>query len=201
MVLGKDIGKDFIGETGIRVWEIVTQAGERVNLWRLQPGMKNDSLRPIGQDPLWSGKRLSLLEKGYGIFKGKMLWFLLLFGLLISPAQAKADPERGRLLFKEKHCVLCHKIHLPGTVFKPACPGLKGVGERHSREWLRKWLADPAAVWATHDADVQDILDRYFEYRGTKPKPRESFMATVIGKRVKLTDEEIEALIAYLLTL
>jgi cytochrome c2 len=144
---------------------------------------------------------LSLLEKGSGILRGKVLWFLVLSGLWISPPLVNADPERGRLLFKEKHCVLCHKTHLPGTVFKPICPGLKGVGERHSREWLRKWLADPAAVWATHDADVQDILDRYFEYRGTKPKPRESFMATVIGKRVKLTDEEIEALIDYLLTL
>ena len=61
-----------------------------------------------------------------------------------------------------------------------------------------KWLKDPAAVWAGNGADVQDINTRYFRYRGSKPQPRESFMATIIGKKVVLTDEEIEALIDYL---
>ena len=117
------------------------------------------------------------------------------------PSPLWADPEAGRRLFKEKHCVLCHKIENPGTVFSPACPGLKGVKHRHRREWLRRWLNDPAAVWAGNDADVQDINTRYFRYRGSKPKPRESFMATVIGKKVILTPEEIEALIDYLMTL
>jgi hypothetical protein len=101
-------------------------------------------------------------------------------------------------LFKEKHCALCHNIRNPGTVFAPVCPGLQGVRHRHSKDWVRKWLKDPAAVWAGNDADVQDINARYFRYRGSQPKPRDSFMATVIGKKVVLTDEEIEALIDYL---
>ena len=110
----------------------------------------------------------------------------------------RADSEEGRKLFQEKHCVLCHKIKNPGTVFSPVCPGLKDVRHRHSREWLRRWLKDPAKVWATNDVDVQDLNTRYFAYRGSKPRPRESFMATIIGKKVVLTDEEIEALIDYL---
>lgn len=118
----------------------------------------------------------------------------VLAGGVFSPLLA--DP--GAVLFKEKHCTLCHNIHNPGTVFSPICPGLQGVRHRHSKEWVRQWLKDPARVWATHDAGVQDINARYFRYRGSKPKPRDSFMATVIGKQVVLTDEEIELLVEYL---
>ncbi len=131
----------------------------------------------------------------------KVIWILVLFTLLCFTTQAFADSKRGKKLFKEKRCVLCHDITLPGTVFKPICPGLKGVKARHNKLWIKKWLQNPAKVWAGKDKDVQDILKRYFEYRGSKPKPRESFMATVIGKQVHLTDEEIDDLIEFLWTL
>lgn len=71
----------------------------------------------------------------------------------------------------------------------------------HSKEWVRKWLKDPAAVWKTNDKDVQSINARYFKYRGSAPKPRESFMATYVGKKYVLSDDEIEDLIDYLWTL
>lgn len=134
-------------------------------------------------------------------FPQKVICFLLLFQVGWVPSSLFADPGLGQELFKKKNCALCHKIENPGTVFAPACPGLKGVRHRHSKDWVRKWLKDPAAVWATNDADVQDINARYFRYRGSKPKPRESFMATIVGKKVVLTDEEIEAVIEYLWTL
>ena len=126
----------------------------------------------------------------------RVICFLLLFLGWVSPSTLFADP--GAALFKGKHCVLCHNVRNPGTVFSPVCPGLQGVRHRHSKDWVRKWLKDPAAVWATNDADVRDINARYFRYRGSQPKQRESFMATIIGKKVVLTDEEIEALIDYL---
>jgi len=126
----------------------------------------------------------------------RVISFLLLILGFALPSALFADP--GAALFKEKHCVLCHNIHNPGTVFAPACPGLKGVRHRHSKTWVRKWLKNPAAVWAGNDADVQDINARYFRYRGSAPKPRESFMSTIIGKKVVLTDKEIETLIDYL---
>jgi Cytochrome c len=126
----------------------------------------------------------------------RVICSLLLFLGWIAPSALFADP--GEVLFKEKHCALCHNIRNPGTVFAPACPGLQGVRHRHSKDWVRKWLKNPADVWAGNDADVQDINARYFRYRGSKPKPRESFMATIIGSKVVLTDEEIEALIDYL---
>ncbi len=111
------------------------------------------------------------------------------------------DPVRGKILFKEKKCAACHDTALPGTEFKPMCPGLQGVSSRHSREWTSRWLGNPAEVWKTGGADVQDINDRYFKFRGSKPKPRDSFMATVIGKQVVLSPEEIADLLDYLWTL
>lgn len=69
---------------------------------------------------------------------------------------------------------------------------------RHNREWLTRWLKNPKAVWEENGADVQDINRRFFEYRGRKPGSRDSFMATVIGKQIFLTDEEIRNLIDYL---
>ena len=121
--------------------------------------------------------------------------------LLAKPGDLSADSERGKKLFKEKHCALCHNIELPGTEFKPICPGLRGVKNRHGRGWLAKWLANPGKVWKTGDTNVRDINRRYFAYRGIKSRPRESFMATVIGKTIYLSPTEIKDLIDYLLTL
>ena len=126
----------------------------------------------------------------------RVICSLLLFLGWAAPSLLFAGP--GGALFKEKHCALCHNIRNPGTVFAPVCPGLQGVRHRHSKDWVRQWLKDPSAVWAGNGADVQDINIRYFRYRGSQPKPRKSFMATIIGKKVVLTDEEIEALIDYL---
>ncbi len=123
---------------------------------------------------------------------------LIVLSFLIGVTPVQADPAIGQKLFSEKKCKLCHRIENPGTVFKPICPGLKGVKNRHSREWLARWLKNPKAVWEENGADVQDINRRFFEYRGRKPGPRDSFMATVIGKQIFLTDEEIRNLIDYL---
>ncbi len=132
-------------------------------------------------------------------FLNRIIPLLLLSSLLgMEGSPAFADTELGKQIFIKRNCALCHRVTSPGAEFKPICPGLKEVRKRHSKEWIRKWLKDPAAVWKTNDKDVQDINARYFKYRGSKPKPRESFMATIVGKRFVLTDEEIEALIEYL---
>lgn len=132
----------------------------------------------------------------------KLLIILAIVGVLFfGQTPLCADPVIGEQLFKGKNCALCHDITLPGTEFKPTCPGLKDVRERHGKEWLQKWLRDPGAVWETDDEGVQDIKTRYFKFRGAKPGPKESLMATVIGKIIKLSPEEIEHLIDYLHTL
>lgn len=131
----------------------------------------------------------------------RLISILVVSFLIGNGAPAFADPEQGLQLFKKKNCALCHNPTLPGSEFKPRCPGLKDVRDRHSKDWVRKWLKDPASVWKTNDKDVQDIKARYFKYRGAKPEPVESFMATIVGKRYILSDEEIESLIEYLWTL
>ncbi|MGV7220023.1 MAG: c-type cytochrome [Nitrospinales bacterium] len=135
-------------------------------------------------------ERYSLLLVGFTLF--------FLSGFVSS---VYADSQIGKLIFKKRNCSLCHVVTRPGTEFKPVCPGLKGVKQQHSKSWVRQWLKNPAEVWKTNDVDVQSINKRYFEYRGSKPKPRESFMATVVGKSYVLSDEEIEHLIDYLWTL
>ncbi len=57
---------------------------------------------------------------------------------------AKASAEGGRLLFNELGCVNCHG----GDTGMPARrgPDLVGVTQRESADWLRKFLADPAAA-------------------------------------------------------
>jgi len=127
--------------------------------------------------------------------------FFILFLLVGYTSSVFADSQAGKLVFKKRNCSLCHVVTRPGTEFKPVCPGLKGVNKLHSKDWVRRWLKNPAAVWKSNDADVQSINTRYFKYRGSKPKPRESFMATVVGKSYILSDEEIEDLIDYLWSL
>jgi cytochrome c2 len=127
--------------------------------------------------------------------------FSILFVLFGYTNSVYADSQAGKLIFKKRNCSLCHVVTRPGTEFKPMCPGLKGVSQLHSKDWVRRWLKNPAAVWKSNDEDVQSINTRYFEYRGSKPKPRESFMATVVGKNYILSDEEIEDLIDYLWSL
>ncbi len=131
-------------------------------------------------------------------------WFLFgvlgLLTLCIS-GEAHADPVKGKILFKEKRCILCHNINTDGTVFKPVCPGLKNVKALHDREWTKRWLLNPEKVWEANDPDIQDIKERFFKYRGGKRWPRKSFMATIIGKQVLLSADEAEHLIDYLWTL
>ena len=140
-------------------------------------------------------------KENYVVFKKIGVFWVVASLFFGNTALAVADPVSGKRLFEEKACAICHNIELPGTEFKPICPGLLGVKKRHRRDWLRKWLADPAAVWQTKDLGIQDINQRYFAYRGSKPRPRESFMATVIGKTVHLTKSEIENIIDYLMVL
>ena len=58
---------------------------------------------------------------------------------------AFAGADKGKSLFDSKKCKTCHKAQGDAAVFKPVGPGLKGVGKRHSKEWLAKWLS-PANV-------------------------------------------------------
>ena len=177
-----------IGKNGQKVSGIVTHAARGVNLTRLQPGLTMVALGDSTEQRRLKAKNRVILHQISAMkLNQRMICSLLLFLAWAAPSPLFADP--GAALFKEKHCALCHKIQNPGTVFSPVCPGLQGVRHRHSKDWVRKWLKDPAAIWAGNDADVQDINSRYFRYRGANPNrgkvswPRSSVKSRAYGRK------------------
>jgi mono/diheme cytochrome c family protein len=85
--------------------------------------------------------------------------------------------EKGEELFQSKGCVACHTIGKG----KLTGPDLKGVTERREEEWLKKWLKSPDTMIMT-DPIAKELLKEYFV-----PMPNQG-----------LTDDDIEALMAYL---
>src|SRR5262249_48831551 len=58
------------------------------------------------------------------------------------PVPEVPGAEAGRSVFTTRGCNSCHGVG-SGTVIGP---DLKGIGSRRDEAWLRRWLADPAAV-------------------------------------------------------
>jgi len=103
------------------------------------------------------------------------------------------DPERGRQIILDRDkgdCVICHAMPLPGreshgTVGMP----LGGVGERYSASELRLRVGDPKIL------NPQSIMPAYFKINGLH-----RVLKNYRGKSI-LTAQEIEDVVAYLLTL
>lgn len=81
----------------------------------------------------------------------------------------KTNEAAGKVLFGAYDCSECHKIRGSGGNLANTGPDLEGVGKKYDTTYLEKWLKNPAKIKA-----------------GT-------FMPTY-----KLTDREIDALVAYL---
>lgn len=56
--------------------------------------------------------------------------------------KTKADATRGREIFLQQKCILCHKVGDSGGVLGP---DLTAVGERKDAAWLQKYLPKPQA--------------------------------------------------------
>jgi len=54
------------------------------------------------------------------------------------------------------NCTSCHRIDVDATG-----PSLKGVGKRHSKEWLRKWISNPARLIAEGDPEATKVYDTW----------------------------------------
>lgn len=72
-----------------------------------------------------------------GIIIGVVLLGLAVYGPL--PA-AGAEIEKGKKLYEEKRCRLCHVIAGKGDKHGP---DLSNVGNRRDRAWLMTFLKDP----------------------------------------------------------
>jgi cytochrome c2 len=95
---------------------------------------------------------------------------------LAAPAVPGAEP--GRELFVSRGCNSCHGVG-SGTVIGP---DLKGVGNRRDADWLRRWLADPAAMLRAYP-DLQTWPAGY---------------GNIIMPNQNLSTQEIDALVGYL---
>jgi len=109
----------------------------------------------------------------------------LIVGALVcggSVAQAqKMDPnlaKRGKSLFTNRGCYTCHTIGKG----KMAGPDLAGVTQRRSHEWLKRWLKDPSQMIGSDS--IADAL--VVEAKNVKMP------------NLKLSDSDVEAVIAYL---
>lgn len=77
----------------------------------------------------------------------------------VAPAEAAgsgASVEDGAKLFKA-NCASCHSI----GANKQVGPGLQGVDERHSEEWLIKWIQNSGKLIASGDAAAIAIYEEY----------------------------------------
>jgi sulfur-oxidizing protein SoxX len=106
---------------------------------------------------------------------------------------AKGDPARGRAIVTNRQaglCLLCHSGPFPEERFQGnLAPDLTAVGARFSEGQIRLRIVDPAKV------NPQSIMPAYYKSDGlTRVAP------AYRGKTV-LTAEQIEDIVAYLLTL
>jgi len=95
-----------------------------------------------------------------------------------APVPQVVGAEAGRDVFVTRGCNSCHGVGT-GTVIGP---DLKGVGARRDPDWLRRWLADPAATIRAYP-DLQTWPAKY---------------GNIVMPNQNLSTQEIEALVHYL---
>lgn len=85
--------------------------------------------------------------------------------------------QEGEKLFKQ-NCASCHAL----TDKKMVGPGLKGISEKRSEEWLLKWTKNSAELISSGDADAKAIFEEFNKI----PMPP-----------FALSDDEIKAIFSY----
>ncbi|MFQ5666977.1 MAG: c-type cytochrome [Candidatus Binatia bacterium] len=86
--------------------------------------------------------------------------------------------EQGRAAFLKRGCHTCHAVGAKTGIG----PDLRGVRQRRTRDWLRQWLADPAAMVRAEP----ELADWPAQYGG------------IIMPNQNLSATEIQALVKYL---
>jgi mono/diheme cytochrome c family protein len=81
---------------------------------------------------------------------------ITLITALVLISVINVNAQDGAALFKAK-CAACHTV---GTN-KLVGPGLAGINEKRSQEWLLKWIKDAPAFIASGDADAIAVFEEY----------------------------------------
>ena len=70
-------------------------------------------------------------------------------------APAAGDPVQGKALFNA-NCAACHKLDNKATG-----PALRGVAEKHDKEWLYKWIHNSSEVIKSGDPVAVALFNEY----------------------------------------
>jgi mono/diheme cytochrome c family protein len=106
----------------------------------------------------------------------------LVLGVSLVFVATQAQAQDGADVFN-KNCAVCHKT----TDAKFVGPGMAGITEKRTADWLKSWIKDSQGLIASGDADAKAI---YAEYNNQVMPPFPQF-----------SDAEMTALIDYMGTL
>lgn len=70
-----------------------------------------------------------------------------------APAEGAGDPAKGKELFNT-NCASCHKLDARSTG-----PALRGVADKHDRQWLYKWIHNSSEMIASGDAEAVKLFN------------------------------------------
>ncbi|MFQ5674357.1 MAG: c-type cytochrome [bacterium] len=72
--------------------------------------------------------------------------------------------SRGQSLLKEYQCTQCHYVQnfSEMALFRPA-PSLKGLGNKVTDKWLRRWLTDPKSYMTNARMPKYQVDDKYID--------------------------------------
>jgi len=111
----------------------------------------------------------------------------------VSLTGARGDPARGRAIVANRQvglCLLCHSGPFPEERFQGnLAPDLTSVGARFSEGEIRQRIVDPT------QGNPQSIMPAYYRSEGL------ARVAPAYRGKTILTAEQIEDIVAYLLTL
>ena len=111
----------------------------------------------------------------------RRIFRLIIIGFLFASVGMLSAKEVEQ--YFNQNCKVCHTIG-GGKIIGP---DLKGVSERADRDWLVKWMLDPAGVLASGDAYAQKILK---ESNGVPMIASAGMNATLAGQILDYIDTQ-----------
>jgi mono/diheme cytochrome c family protein len=84
---------------------------------------------------------------------------VVLLGAVAVPGQAQdaKKVERGKAVYGEQKCKLCHQVGGEGNAKGP----LEGVGSKLKRDEIKEWIVNPQAMTEKHKATRKPAMKAY----------------------------------------